>query len=133
MSDNQLFDQWHRIIKRGDLLAARALVDSGCDVNCRNRFGWTLLMLAAGEGNASLVEYLVSRGADVNATNDFGVSALAYAALQGECKAIRKLLDSGASVEVLPHGFTLLEFAGWGPGQDRTKRHFDLLRQAGAV
>jgi ankyrin repeat protein len=109
------------------------MVESGYDVNIRNRFGWTLLMLAASHGNTPLVDYLVSRGADVNATNDFGVSALAYAALHGECKAIKKLLDSGASIDVHPHGITLLGFAGWGDGRDRTKQHFDLLRQAGAV
>jgi ankyrin repeat protein len=133
MSGDQIFEQWHRVIKRGDLPAARALVESGCDVNIRNRFGWTLLMLAAIEGDTPLVDYLLSRGADVNATNDFGVSALAYAALKGKYKAIQMLLGSGASVEVRPHGRSLLEFAGWGDGRDRTDRHFDLLREAGAV
>jgi len=34
--------------KQGDLAALRALIESGADVNARNRLGWTPLMVAGG-------------------------------------------------------------------------------------
>jgi ankyrin repeat protein len=44
--------------------------------NLSNRFAWTLLMLAALEGNLKIGELLISRGADVTATNKFGETPL---------------------------------------------------------
>jgi len=55
------------------------------------------MMLAANEGQTSIIKALLSAGADVAAANDFGASALAYAALRGRVRAIEVLLkaDSG--------------------------------------
>ena len=89
-------------------------------------------MLAAGEGNTPIVSLLLSAGAEVNAVTYFGVSALACAALEGKCRTIQALLDGGASVEVRPHGVSLLEYASHGGGRHQTQRHFALLRAAGA-
>ncbi|MCI0745230.1 MAG: ankyrin repeat domain-containing protein [Verrucomicrobia subdivision 3 bacterium] len=133
MSKTDTFDAFHELIKKGDIIAIRDLVESGMDVNIRNRFEWTPLMVAANEGHGPIVEYLISKGADVAAVNKFGASALAYAALRGECRAIQMLLDAGAPIDVQPHGVSLLEFAGWGDGRFVTDRHFALLRSAGAV
>lgn len=90
-------------------------------------------MLAASKGHTPIVRFLLSAGADVQATNDFGASALAYAGLRGECRTIQVLLDAGASVDVRPHGVSLLEFSGSGDGRFKTQRHFELLRTAGAT
>jgi ankyrin repeat protein len=133
MATDNTFEQFHRLIKKGDLIRLKEFVDSGADVNLRNRFAWTPLMLAASEGQTPLVSFLLSAGADVHAVNDFGASALAYAALHGECKTIQALLAAGASVDVQPHGVSLLDFAGWGDGRFKTRKHFDLLQKAGAA
>jgi ankyrin repeat protein len=126
------FEEFQRLIKKGDLIGVRKLVSSGADINLGNRFGWTPLMLAANEGHTPIVEFLLTAGAAVHQVNDFGASALAYAALRGECRAIQALLDAGAPVNVRPHGVSLLAFAGWGDGRFRTEKHFELLRAAGA-
>jgi ankyrin repeat protein len=126
------FDQLSKCIKRGDVIGVRALVASGVSVDSRNRFGWTPLMLAAGSGNTSIVDYLLSAGASVGAINNFGASPIAYATLSGECSVIESLLRAGAPIDVKPHGVTLLEFAERGGGRHKTRRHFDLLREAGA-
>jgi len=133
MTTDDTFEQLHRLIKKGNLIAVRELIASGVDADIRNRFGWTPLMLAASEGHAPMVSLLLSAGADVQATNDFGASALAYAALRGECRTIQVLLDAGASLDVRPHGVSLLEFAGSGDGCFETQRHLELLRTAGAT
>ena len=133
MATEDKLEQFHRLIKKGDIIAFRAFISSGADANLRNKFGWTPLMLAANEGQTPIVSFLLSAGADVQAVNDFGASALAYAALRGECKTIQVLLDAGASINVCPHGVSLLKFAGWGDGCDKTQRHFQKLQNAGAI
>ena len=133
MPTEDTFEQFHRLIKKCDVIAVREFIASGVDADLRNRFGWTPLMLAANEGHTPIVSLLLSEGADVQAVNDFGASALAYAALRGEWRTIQALLDAGASLEVRPHGVSLLEFAGWGDGRFETQRHFELLRAAGAT
>lgn len=89
-------------------------------------------MLAASAGHTAIVDYLLSAGASVHAVNKFGASPLAYATLSGECRVIQSLLQAGASIHVKPHGVSLLEFAERGGGRFKTRRHFDLLRDAGA-
>lgn len=126
------FNKFHRLISKGDVIAVLEFIASGVDVDIRNLFGWTPLMLAAGEGHAPIVSLLLSAGADVKAVNNFGASALAYAALRGECLTIQVLIDAGAPLDVRPHGISLLEFAGWGDGRKKTQRHFQILQAAGA-
>jgi len=131
MSDNDLFNLFRNLIKKGDLVAIRKLVESGADINIRNDHGWTPLMAATVRGRVPIIEYLLSKGADVKPVNNADASALAYAALSGECRAIQILLDAGAPLDVRPHGVSLLEFVDWGKGRFKTQRHFELLRAAG--
>jgi ankyrin repeat protein len=63
------------LIKRGDEEGLRAALDAGLDVNSVNQNGWTLLMLAAVEGDVPLGRLLVERGADVAAKNKAEKSA----------------------------------------------------------
>jgi ankyrin repeat protein len=133
MPTDDTFDRLHRLIKKGDVIAVREFIASGVSVDLRNRLGWTPLMLAANEGHTPIVSLLLSEGADVQAVNDFGASALAYAALRGECRTIQALLDAGASLDVRPHGASLLEFARGGDGRFESQRHLELLRAVGAT
>jgi len=100
-------DEAHRLIKKGDIVSLRQEIDSGMSPNLSNRFSWTLLMLAALEGNTAVGELLISRGADINKTNDFGETALSLAAHGGHIGFIRVLLDHGSSTDCRPHGTTL--------------------------
>jgi ankyrin repeat protein len=49
------FEDVHKAIKRGDIDALRAAFKSGLDPNLANKYGWTILMLAAGKGNSRSV------------------------------------------------------------------------------
>ena len=104
------FDDAHKLIKKGDVLALRRELDSGMSPDLSNQFSWTLLMLAAMEGNAAMGDLLVSRGANVNETNDFGETALSLAAHGGHLPFVRLLLTRGACTDCRPHGTTL---EGW--------------------
>src|SRR5258708_12041371 len=107
MFDSMTFDQAHRAIKRGQIAALEKAIPSDIAINTPNRFGWTLLMLAALEGNTKIGSLLIERGADVTALNKFGESALSLAAHEGHLPFVKLLKAHGASAAVRPHGHHL--------------------------
>ena len=122
-------DEAHRLIKKGDLISLRRELDGGISPDLPNKFSWTLLMLAALEGNVAVGELLLSRGASVNKTNDFGETALSLAAHNGHIGFVRILLDHAASKYCRPHGTTLenwMEVASGLP-QDKIRLILDLI------
>jgi ankyrin repeat protein len=60
---------------RGYVEVIELLADAGAALDERIFYGITPLMLAAGGGDASVVEWLINRGADVLATNEGGRTA----------------------------------------------------------
>jgi|SRR6185312_2087396 len=101
------FEEAHRAIKRGQTNLLEEAVPAALSVNSSNRFGWTLLMLAALEGNTKIGTLLLDRGADVAALNNFGESALSLAAHKGHLPFVKLLKLRGASGNVRPHGHDL--------------------------
>lgn len=102
------FDECHHTIKKGNIVELRLAIELGrVDPNLSNRFSWTLLMLAALEGNTAVARLLLERGAAVDAVNDFGETALSLAAHKGHLPLVRMLLEHGASPEARPHGTNL--------------------------
>ena len=71
------------LIKRGDEPALRAALETGLDPNLANQNGWTLLMLAAVEGNAPIARLLLERGANPASRNNKGATALTLATHRG--------------------------------------------------
>ena len=104
------FEEAHRYIKRGDVVSLRRAIESGLDPNLSNRFSWTLLMLAALQGNPAIGKLLVSGGAKINATNDFGETPLSLAVCKGHLTFARWLLNAGASKLCRPHGSDLIDW-----------------------
>ena len=98
------FEEAHRAIKKGQTSLLDHAISDGLSVNLSNQFGWTLLMLAALEGNTRIGALLIDRGADVTALNNFGDSALSLAAHKGHLPFIKLLKLHGA---VRPHGCDL--------------------------
>jgi ankyrin repeat protein len=101
------FGLLHRFIKKSDIISFRRELDAGMSPDLSNRFAWTLLMLAALEGETTIGELLIARGADINATNKFGETALSLAAHKGHARFMRLLLAHGASTDCRPHGASL--------------------------
>ncbi len=71
------------LIKRGDEPALRAALDAGLDPNLANQNGWTLLMLAAVEGDVPIGRLMIENGADIDARNNKQESASTLAAHRG--------------------------------------------------
>ena len=85
------------LIKRGDEPALRAALDAGLDPQLKNQNGWTLLMLAAVEGNIALAQALLDKGVSTNNRNAKGETALAIATAKGHTDFAAFLKSHGAS------------------------------------
>lgn len=120
---NMTFNQAHRLIKRGQVAKLKQAIPSVLDPNARSRFGWTLLMLAALEGNTRIGAFLLAQGADVAALNDADENALSLAAHKGHLRFVKLLKAHGASGAVRPHGHALEEWLRLYSGLPKSKIH----------
>lgn len=87
------------LIKRGDEPALRQALESGLDPNLANQNGWTLLMLAAVEGDLPIGRLLCERGANTEARNEKGDSALTLANHRGYSLFITFLEEHNKNAE----------------------------------
>ena len=96
-------------VKRRDLSAVRALLETGTDVNKRARDGSTALHWAVHQDEVETAATLLAAGADVSATTRYGVAPLALASLNGHAGMIARLLADGADPNATqPGGETAL-------------------------
>ena len=132
LGENMTFNEVHRLIKNGDLFSLRHELDGGLSPSLSNQFSWTLLMLAAIEGNTEIGELLVSRGAELDSLNDFGETALSLAAQGGHTPFIQVLLANGASTDCHPHGQSLKDWVRIASGlpEDKIVSILDLISKA---
>ena len=82
----------------GDLERLLSLLNTGVDVNAREVFGMTALMLAASEGHTAFVNALLAAGAAVNLADKGGWIPLHYATLRGCAACVRILIAAGSDV-----------------------------------
>jgi ankyrin repeat protein len=71
------------LIKRGDEPGLRAALATGLDPNLVNQNGWSLLMLAAVEGDLPIGRLLLEFGADPALQNNKSETALTLATHRG--------------------------------------------------
>jgi len=95
---------WENAVKRGDIHTVRDLVGRGMDVNARDCYGQTALMLAAHAGHLEIVETLITQRADLNVTAKFGLSALMLALITGHRDIAHLLTKSGADLSIKATG-----------------------------
>src|SRR5437764_8415793 len=87
----------HWAVQKGDVDLARTLLYAGANVKATTRIGgYSPLLIASRNGNASMVETLLAAGADPNSATVNGATALMLAAQAGNVAAVKALLDRGA-------------------------------------
>jgi ankyrin repeat protein len=112
---------WEQAAKAGNVEPARALLQSGADINAKDRYGHTALMLAAHHGHPALVDLLIEHKADLNVTAKFRLSALMLAVIAGHAEIVRAVVRAGADLSL--QGAGAPGFAG--------KTAYDLAVQRG--
>lgn len=95
-----------------DLPWLRELVERGVDLDVRDRFGQSGLMMAANANQLESVKVLLDAGAPVNVTDDEGNTPLMFASQQGSEEIVQLLIDAGAELSAkASHGLDALAFA----------------------
>jgi outer membrane protein assembly factor BamB len=93
-ADNALLDA----AQRGDLGAVTKMLQQGANVNAKNRYNSTPLILAALGGHGDVVKLLVDRGADLKARETFyQVDAAGAAMMNSHVDVIRYFVERGAA------------------------------------
>ena len=101
-------------VQAKDLDKVNQLLLRGMDINTSDPVGNTLIMLAARNGDAPMVELLLKSHPNILKKNKYGDTALLLAAFQGNLRNVKALVEAGADIE--PDGWTPLiyaSFEGW--------------------
>jgi hypothetical protein len=86
----------HQAAENGDTTRISALLDARADINSRDPYGRTALMLAIIHGRPQVVTALLARGADPNAADSTGMTPLQAAAITNDPAIIDALRRAGA-------------------------------------
>lgn len=96
---------------RGDLDEVRRYIAAGGDLNGRDTFGSTPLIIAITFGRTDVGKALIDAGADLKLRNKQGWTPLHIAALFGNKELVRALLDKGADRQLRDYdGATAFDF-----------------------
>lgn len=99
----------HMAAREGNLEVVQALVQAGANIDKRNAFKETPIMLACITGSAKIVEYLLSKEAQINQP---GWTPLLYAATNGQNEIVKLLIENHAYIDSsAPNGSTPLMMA----------------------
>jgi ankyrin repeat protein len=104
----------HWAAMKNDPELAQTLLFAGANIKAATRIGaYTPLVLAAREGNATVMDVLLKAGADVNTKTANGTTALMLAAQSGSVDAVKSLLAAGAEINATEpvRGFNAVMFA----------------------
>ena len=76
------------------------LCSKGADINHQKNFGWSSIMLAAGEGHTDVVKFLAKKGAGLNVQNSDGETALIRAVQFNDKEILDLLIVLGARMDI---------------------------------
>ncbi|MDH3240362.1 MAG: ankyrin repeat domain-containing protein [Alphaproteobacteria bacterium] len=116
-------EHWRKAAIEGDLATIDAQIEAGADVDAKDKFGQTALMLAAPRGHEAIVRRLIEAGADLNVTAKFGLSAVMLAVVNHRPVIAEALARAGAD----------LRLRGKGEGGFYGKTAAELARENGQV
>ncbi|EAY18875.1 hypothetical protein TVAG_295270 [Trichomonas vaginalis G3] len=102
----------HVACEKGNLRLVKSFVESGCDLEIKNKRGLTPLICELRSNQLEVVNYLLSVGDDKDAKDKDGWTPLMYASFNGQIDVVKNLLTNGADKEAKNNnGYTPLMLA----------------------
>jgi tankyrase len=86
--------------EKGNEKAIGLFIEAGADVNLRNQFNWTPLMVATFMGSEASANKLIDAGANVSVRDKRGYAPLHWAVQRGFARVAELLIQRGAYVDV---------------------------------
>ena len=123
------FDEASKLIKRGDIIRLRQALEDGLNPDLSNQHSWSLLMIAALEGNTSIGTLLIDRGATLDSRNKFRETALSLEAHSGHPPFVQLLLSRGASLKCYPFGNNFDDWLNWVAKYGRSPEQAEHVRR----
>jgi CubicO group peptidase (beta-lactamase class C family) len=118
----------HMAALAGNIEAVRQHIAAGSDLNEKDAWGSTPLIIASAFGKTEVARALIEAGADLNITNSDGATALHTAAFLCRTEIVEALLDKGANRYLRDNfGSTALESVA--DPFDDVKDFYDTIRQ----
>jgi len=84
----------------GKFQQLKKIFEMGVDPNSRDRFGNTILIVGAQNGNKSIVKLALRFGGHINLTNCQGNTALHFCVEYGNQELAEYLISKGANLEI---------------------------------
>jgi len=84
-----------------DLTFLQSLIDSGCNVNCRDEYGQTMLHAIVRDWHSDVALFAIRNNADINAQDRMGRTPLHLAAALNSVDMAKTLLHNGAKVDLV--------------------------------
>jgi NAD(P)-dependent dehydrogenase (short-subunit alcohol dehydrogenase family) len=117
----------HQAALEGNLVVVRQHVEAGANLDEKDSYGSTPLIIAATFGHTEVAKQLIEAGADLDQQNGEGATALFTAALFCRTEIVEALLEQGADKSIRNNtGSTALEVVT--PPWDAMKEIYDYLR-----
>ena len=102
----------HDAARKADTALIERLLESGADIEAKDKYGYTALWWATIIGHQSTIECLLDRGANIEAKDKHGYTALYWTLFNSHQSTFECLLDRGANIEAKDKdGYTALWWA----------------------
>lgn len=97
---NKLYLELENVVLLGDLTLLKSIIEKGCDVNKKDKYGRTVLYDAIVKGFHDIVIELCSAGANVNHQDNVGKTPLHLASIHGQYGIAKTLIRFNADVNL---------------------------------
>jgi len=96
MNNEELFDQFEKIVYDDNYEKFVEMVEKLDDINIQNKYGWTLLHITIRRDRRKMVEYLLEKGADIDKKDGAGWTPLMEAIMDNMTELCKYLVEKGA-------------------------------------